>query len=97
MTDRYSYAGQFIFDKVKLFSSSGTVVDISRIVTAMNLYEDLYKSCMTGDITIVDTNNVIMEAPVIGQEFLGFKLTTPGLDDFALDYSTHVFLSLIHI
>ena len=91
MTDRYSYAGQFIFDKVKLFSSSGTVVDISRIVTAMNLYEDLYKSCMTGDITIVDTNNVIMEAPVIGQEFLGFKLTTPGLDDFALDYSTHVF------
>ena len=32
-----------------------------------------------------------MEAPVIGQEFLGFKLITPGLDDFALDYSTHVF------
>ena len=91
MTEKYSYAGQFTFDKVKLFSSSGTVVDISRIVSAVNLFEDLYKSCMTGDITIVDTNNIIMEAPVIGQEFLGFKLITPGLDDFALDYSTHVF------
>ena len=91
MTEKYSYAGQFTFDKVKLFSSSGTVVDISRIVTAVNIFEDLYKSCITGNITIVDTNNIIMEAPVIGQEFLGFKLITPGLDDFALDFSTNVF------
>jgi hypothetical protein len=91
MSENYSYAGQFTFDKIKLFASSGNVIDISRIVTFINLYEDLYKSCITGNITIVDTNNVIMEAPVIGQEFLGFKLITPGLDDFALDYSTHVF------
>ena len=91
MSENYSYAGQFTFDKVKLFASSGNVIDISKLVTAVNLYEDLYKSCITGDITIVDTNNIIMEAPVIGQEFLGFKLITPGLDDFALDYSTHVF------
>ena len=61
MTERYSYAGQFTFDKVKLFSSSGTVVDISRIVTAVNIFEDLYKSCITGNITIVDTNNIIID------------------------------------
>ena len=78
MSENYSYAGQFTFDKVKLFASSGNVIDISKLVTAVNLYEDLYKSCITGDITIVDTNNIIMEAPVIGQEFLGFKLITPG-------------------
>ena len=91
MSGNYEYAGQFVADKVKLFASSGTVVDITKLVTALNLYEDLYKACITGDITIVDTNNVIMEAPIIGQEFLGFKITTPGIDEFALDYSTHVF------
>ena len=91
MSGNYEYAGQFEVDKVKLFASSGTVVDITKLVTALNLYEDLYKACITGDITIVDTNNVIMEAPIIGQEFLGFKITTPGIDEFALDYSTHVF------
>ena len=91
MSTNYSYAGQFTFDKVKIFASSGTVVDVSRLVVGLNLYEDLYKTCLTGDITLVDTNNVIMETPIIGQEFLGFKLTTPGLDEFALDYSTHVF------
>ena len=91
MSTNYSYAGQFTFDKVKIFASSGTIVDVSRLVVGLNLYEDLYKTCITGDITLVDTNNVIMEAPIIGQEFLGFKLITPGLDDFALDYSTHIF------
>ena len=91
MSGNYEYAGQFVADKIKLFASSGTVVDITKLVTALNLYEDLYKACITGDITIVDTNNVIMEAPIIGQEFLGFKITTPGIDEFALDYSTHVF------
>ena len=91
MSTNYSYAGQFTFDKVKIFASSGTIVDVSRLVVGLNLYEDLYKTCITGDITLVDTNNVIMEAPIIGQEFLGFKLITPGLDEFALDYSTHVF------
>ena len=91
MSKNYSYAGQFTFDKVKIFASSGTIIDVSRLVTGLNIYEDLYKTCLTGDITLVDTNNVIMEAPIIGQEFLGFKLITPGLDDFALDYSTHVF------
>jgi len=91
MSNNYEYAGQFICDKVMLFASSGAAINVTKLVTSLNLYEDLFKSCITGDITIVDTNNVIMEAPVIGQEFLGFKISTPGLDDFALDYSTHVF------
>ena len=59
MSKNYSYAGQFTFDKVKIFASSGTIVDVSRLVTGLNIYEDLYKTCLTGDITLVDTNNVI--------------------------------------
>jgi len=59
MSKNYSYAGQFTFDKVKIFASSGTIVDVSRLVTGLNIYEDLYKTCLTGDITLVDTNTVI--------------------------------------
>ena len=89
--DNVQYAGQFNIDEVKIFSSSGTVINITKQVVAMNLYEDIYKSCITGSIAIGDTNNIIMEAPIIGQEFIGFKISTPGLDKFALDYSEHVF------
>tara|TARA_B100000287_G_scaffold328111_2_gene312591 strand:- start:1021 stop:2412 length:1392 start_codon:yes stop_codon:yes gene_type:complete len=91
MSQGYEYAGQFVFGKVKIFSSSGNVIDISKLITAMNLYEDIYKTSITGDMVIADTNNIIMETPIIGQEFLGFKIHTPGLDEFALDYSKHVF------
>ena len=89
--DNVQYAGQFNIDEVKIFSSSGTVIDITKLVVAMNLYEDVYKTAVTGTIAVSDTNNIIMEAPIIGQEFIGFKISTPGLDKFALDYSEHVF------
>ena len=89
--DNVQYAGQFNIDEVKIFSSSGTVLDITKLVVAMNLYEDVYKTAVTGTIAVSDTNNIIMEAPIIGQEFIGFKISTPGLDKFALDYSEHVF------
>ena len=42
MSTNYSYAGQFTFDKVKIFASSGTIIDVSRLVTGLNIYEDLY-------------------------------------------------------
>ena len=89
--DNVQYAGQFNIDEVKIFSSSGTVIDITKLVVAMNLYEDVYKTAVTGTIAVSDTNNIIMEAPIIGQEFIGFKISTRGLDKFALDYSEHVF------
>ena len=77
--DNIEYAGQFNIDEVKIFSSSGTVINITKQVVAMNLYEDIYKSCITGSIAIGDTNNIIMEAPIIGQEFIGFKITDSQL------------------
>mgnify|MGYP001340171500 FL=1 len=60
--DNVQYAGQFNIDEVKIFSSSGTVLDITKLVVAMNLYEDVYKTAVTGTIAVSDTNNIIMEA-----------------------------------
>ena len=39
---------------------------------------------------LVDTNNLIMNAPITGQEFLSFKITTPTLDNVAIDFTEHV-------
>jgi hypothetical protein len=33
-----------------------------------------------------------METPINGQDFIGFKITTPGLDEIAIDYTEHVFV-----
>ena len=92
MAAQIQFAGQFLIDNVKIFSSSSSVVDITENILAINLYEDIYKSSMSGDITVVDTNNILMETPINGQDFIGFKITTPGLDELAIDYTEHVFV-----
>lgn len=91
MADNIQYAGQFSIGDVKLFTASGNTLDIGNTVSAINIYEDIFKSSISGDITITDTNNLIMEAPIVGQEYLGFKIITPGLDNVAIDYTDNVF------
>ena len=39
---------------------------------------------------IVDTNNLIMNAPITGQEFLSFKIKTPTIDNVSIDFTKHV-------
>ena len=65
----------------------------STIITYLkenNLYEDIFSPCMTGDITVVDTNAILMNAPVTGQDFLSFKITTPGLENQSIDFTETV-------
>ena len=47
---------------------------------------------MSGSILIGDTNNLAVNLPIIGQEYLRIKLNTPSLDDKAIDYSENVFV-----
>ena len=75
-----NFAGEYNIQELKLFTSSGNVIDLSGSFVSMNIYEDIFSPCLTGDITVVDTNAIIMNAPVTGQDFLSFKITTPSLE-----------------
>ena len=72
------FAGDYNIKEIKLFTSSGNVIDLSEAVITMNIYEDIFSPSITGTLGIVDTNAIIMNAPITGQDYLSFKITTPG-------------------
>lgn len=71
------YAGEYILEVCEIYTTSGLVLDMTDQFASVNIYEDIYKKSLTGDISFVDTNNLITNAPIIGQEKLKLKLITP--------------------
>ena len=39
----------------------------------------MFKSSITGSIIIGDTNNIVSKVPIVGQEYLTLKISTPTL------------------
>ena len=93
MSGQLQFAGEFHLERCELISSAGIIADITNIIVEINLFEDIFKSAMTGSIIIADTNNLVDNMPVVGQEFVSFKISTPGIDrsDLDFDYSKNVF------
>ena len=71
------YAGEIHLEHLRLFSSEGVRVDLSSIVVEINLFEDIFSTSFTGNIIIVDTLNIIEKLPILGQEYIELKCSTP--------------------
>jgi len=84
------FAGDYNIKEIKLFTSSGNVIDLSEAVITMNIYEDIFSPAITGSIAVVDTNAIITNAPITGQDYLSFKITTPGLENQSIDFTENV-------
>ena len=87
------YAGEYQLHRCELISSSGVQSEITNLIIEINLFEDIFKSTMTGSVIFADTNNLVDNMPIVGQEFLAFKVTTPSLEqsDLDFDYTENVF------
>ena len=85
------YAGEFDLEKCELISSAGVIVDISAIIVEINIFEDIFSHSLNGSIIIGDTNNLVDNMPIVGQEYVSLKITTPGLSDPKIDFSENVF------
>lgn len=90
---KLKYAGEFVVETAKIASTSGEVTDVTDLISAINIYEDIFKSAITGDISLVDTTNIVTSLPIIGQEKLILKIVTPqdGLVDrtTSLDFTEY--------
>ena len=75
------YAGEYLIETCEIYTTSGTVIDLKDQFASVNIYEDIFKNALTGDISLVDTNNLLTNLPIIGQEKLKLKLTTPNEED----------------
>jgi len=71
------YPGDFRISEVALSSPYGGVAGITSNISSINIYEDIDQNCLTGDITFTDTANLVVNLPIIGNEYLNFKIRTP--------------------
>ncbi len=80
--------------KEMLFSESGVSIDSLVIITGtgnkigfelqlveLNIYEDIFSSCVSGNLLLQDTYNFIEKNPICGQEWLCVRFSKPGVTD----------------
>ena len=85
-----SYAGEYEILELSIHSSSGNIFPLEPKTLTINLYESIFNNTITGDILILDTDNLVMNLPIIGQEYLSFKIKTPTLEKEEIDYTKHL-------
>ena len=75
------HPGQYALEVLDLFPSDGNSgVDLTQNVLDIDLYESIFTSSISGTVTFIDTDNFISNFPVLGQEFLKLKISTPLTD-----------------
>ena len=75
------YAGEFQIKLAEVYSPNGEITNLLTDVQLIeiNMFEDMFKSSITGSIIVIDTRNIIETIPLIGQERLALKIVTPSL------------------
>jgi len=86
------YANEYLVVECKIFTVGGLELDLTDLLVSVNIYEDIFSNSISGDISFVDTNNILGNANLIGQEKLSLILATPdGSDNYdrenAIDFS----------
>ena len=88
------YAGEYEIEEIKLFSSSGNIIPLNGLMMELVIFENLFTASMSGQIAILDTNSVVLNLPVVGQEYISFKIKTASLGSEGtdiIDFTENVF------
>ena len=83
MSQGIQYAGEFNLEEALLLSPSGESTNLitDAQIVEINIFEDIFKFSISGSIIIADTNDIITKLPIMGQERLSLKLSTPSLTE----------------
>ena len=66
--DQLQFAGEFLIEDCTIVSTTGVEYNIIELVQEINIYENLYQASISGDIIIKDTNNIVDNFPILGEE-----------------------------
>ena len=72
------HAGQCEIETVELYpSGGGNPVDLTGSTLGIDIYESIFSSAVSGTILIGNTDGIVSNLPILGQEFLKIKISTP--------------------
>ena len=86
-----SYAGEYDLREMKILTSAGNILDVKNLVQVIEIFEDINSPALTGSLTLLDIDNILENAPIIGQEYLSLVISTPTLEDIRMDFGKNVF------
>ena len=86
--------GDFNLATAEIITSAGSIINIKSNIAHINLFEDIQKTALAGEILIQDSAGFVSEAPIIGQEYLRLKIQTPSLTDEEdiIDFTKNLFV-----
>ena len=74
--------GQFDIEKLTLTSPNKKnkgYIDLKAAWSDLNIYEDIFASCLTGNIIITDGMGLMENVPIIGEETINIHVKTSGI------------------
>ena len=74
-------AGEYQIDALEILSHNGFVMDVSNIMMAFELYEDIYSPSLSARLALVSTEDLAEVLPLIGQELVNISLDHTGGSD----------------
>ena len=86
-------AGDFELELAEIISVDETSVDVTAEVMEVIIYEDTQNVVLSGSLVFKDNFNLPNVMPLIGQEILRLKLSTPSLQNKPdiIDFTEQVF------
>ena len=70
----------YSFQKIELENHEGEVYEIQNIIAKFSITESIYSNTLMCKVNIKDTNNLIEDFPIIGQEKIRFGFFKPDVD-----------------
>ncbi len=68
----------FDVQEIEIQTYSGRTIKLNSMWVQIDIYEDLFNNCLTGQLLIKDHQNLILNGPFCGREKLKIKFKTPG-------------------
>jgi hypothetical protein len=72
-------AGDVDIKEVVVIKDNNEELNISQLVGELNIYEDMFKNGLYGNILLIDAGNFITKFPIIGNEYIRIQIETPSL------------------
>ena len=86
--------GDFKLATAEIITSAGIKINIKPNIMQINLFEDIRKNSIAGEILLQDSAGYVSEGPIIGQEYFRLKIQTPSLTNERdiIDFTENVFV-----
>ena len=67
--NQIQYSGEYKLEKLELITLNGNI-DLVNNYVQIDLFESIFTHTISGSLMIIDTNNLLLNSPIIGQEYL---------------------------